>query len=70
MNNSFNSLVSKVKRECESNYLNVQRRFEFLKSIKQNKEFRNTITLSNLLSHADTVKAWQAGIDQYLNKNI
>lgn len=66
--NQFNDLVSKVKRECESNYLNVQRRFEFLKSIKNNKEHKQTMALSSLLSHTETIRAWQTGIDQYLNK--
>lgn len=70
MNNQFNELVSKVKRECESNYLNVQRRFEFLKSIRNNKEHKQTIAMSNLLSHKDTIIAWQTGIDQYLKQNI
>lgn len=70
MNTQFNDLVSKVKRECENNYLNVQRRFEFLKSLKPNKDFKQTITMSNLLSHKDTIEAWQQGINQYLNKNI
>lgn len=66
--NQFNDLVSKVKRECESNYLNVQRRFEFLKSIKQNKEYKQTLAMSSMLSHTETIRAWQTGIDQYLNK--
>lgn len=66
--NQFDELVSKVKRECENNYLNVQRRFEFLKSIKNNKEYKQTMAISSLLSHTETIRAWQTGIDQYLNK--
>lgn len=68
MNNQFNDLVSKVKRECENNYIQVQRRFEFLKSIKNNKDHKQTLAMSNLLSHTETIRAWQTGIDQYLNK--
>ena len=68
MNDQFNDLVDKIRRECENNYQQVVKRFEFLKSMKTNKDFKTTITLSNLLSHNETIKAWQTGIDQYLNK--
>lgn len=70
MNHQFDELVSKVKRECENNYVQVQRRFEFLKSIKNNKEHKQTIAMSSMLSHTETIRAWQTGIDQYLNKTI